>query len=578
MRYKESLITDIVNSGEINTLISRYVELKPNGSNYKGLCPFHGEKTPSFHVSMDKQLYHCFGCGAGGNIITFVKEKENLDTKDAIDFLCDFLRIDKSEYIISGSNENYSTSKKERDFYYNINKGAAIFFYENLKKSKKAMEYLDTRNISESTLKKFGLGYANDNWNDLEKYFTKKGYKKLDLINSGLLVNKESKVYDKYRDRIIFPIFTTTNKIAGFGGRVLSNDGIPKYLNSPQSDIFNKSELLYGLNFAKNEKLSKDYIIVVEGYFDVIALYDKNIKNVVAPLGTALTQEHIKVLKRYTKEIVLSFDADKAGKEAAYRSSNILLKNDFAGRVLRISSCKDPDEFIQKHGKDKYIDEINSSLSVIEYLISGKKALYDLSKIESVRNYIKECYDILKNVNSKLVRDMYVTKIAKECSISNDKIKKIFKNINSTNSNYDNKTPKKIEYKNNLLYIVKFILQKDSNVELIFKNINVFKNEKDIFNFLNILKDYDYKKENFIDYYTKHENSDLVLLKKASEQKEVSTLEIKGIIKKYKHDNLSIESKMLKGKLKNEKDSKKQAFIVNRLKEIIIEQKSLLEE
>ena len=317
MSFSSSTIENLKNQVNIVDVVGRSVPLKRAGSNYKGCCPFHNEKTPSFVVSEQKQIFTCFGCGATGDVIEYVKRYYNLDFSEAVE------KIAAEEGITVERNAR----SDNRDIYYKVNKLAANFFYRSFtEKANKGYAYMKRREIAPAILKKFGIGYADEQWDSLYQYLLSQGVDKKIMVELGLVSESKGKYYDKFRNRVIFPIINTSGKVIGFGGRAIDPGDNPKYLNSPESRIFQKKNNLYGLNISRQSVGKENFIILVEGYMDVIALYQSGVENVAASLGTALTENQAKLIKRYTKDVVLSYDADNAGRAAALRGLEILTK------------------------------------------------------------------------------------------------------------------------------------------------------------------------------------------------------------------------------------------------------------
>ncbi|SKC79475.1 DNA primase [Maledivibacter halophilus] len=435
MRYSDELIKEVSERNDIVEIVSEYVSLKKSGKNYKGLCPFHNEKTPSFIVSEDKQLFHCFGCGQAGDVIKFVMEKENLDFIDALELLAERCNIDLSEY----TNNNYNKEKANRkNKLYKINREAAIYFFRNLNKNhNKGIEYLQNRGLSTEIIKKFGLGYSINEWERLNRYLLSKGYSQELIYETGLVVERKDKkgYYDRFRNRVIFPIISTTKKVIGFGGRVL-DDSVPKYLNSPESPIFNKGSVLYGLNLARNQLGEEKRLIVVEGYTDVISLYQFGIKNVVATLGTALTKNHANLFKRYCEEVIIAYDSDSAGEAATIRGMDILDEVGCRIKVIRLNSKMDPDEYIRKFGADSFREKIEMSLPLIDYKMEKIKNENNLDTNEGKISFVRESIKIIKPIKSPIKRDVYIEKLSKESGIAVDVIKSEIYGNNSDKKNH----------------------------------------------------------------------------------------------------------------------------------------------
>ena len=406
MFFSEQLISEIIEKNDIVDVISDYMSLKKSGTNYKSLCPFHSENSPSFSVSSSKQIFNCFGCGVGGNVITFVQKMERLEFIETLKFLADRAGIEVTDI----KNEQ---QLKRLDLYkalYRINQETARFFYSNLNKSKAPMEYLKGRGLNENTLKSFGLGYALNEWNSLMNYLRQKGFSQELMQKAGLIAKSEksSGYYDKFRNRVMFPIIDLKGNVIAFGGRVM-DDSKPKYLNSPETPIFNKGENIYGLNFVKKQQ-NIENIIVVEGYMDVIALHQYGITNAVASLGTAFTESQAKLLKRFSNEIIIAYDADIAGQSATLKGLAILEKEGCNVGVITIPSGKDPDEFVRKEGVEAFRDRIKKNVSLIEYKIDDAKKGLNIDKIQDRIKFTKEFSSILKDIESNVEVDAYIKK------------------------------------------------------------------------------------------------------------------------------------------------------------------------
>ncbi len=419
--YSEDLIQTVIDANDLVDLISGYLTLKRTGQSYKGNCPFHNEKTPSFSVSSEKQLYHCFGCGAGGNIITFVMEMEKLSFIDALKYLAERSNIVLPDQQKTDQDQSNYEHKKRL---FALHRDAANFLYKNLSVNQLALNYLVKRGISLKTIKTFGLGYAKDEWNDLENYLKSQNYSDDELLDSGLImVSQNKRLYDRFRDRLMFPILNPRKQILGFGGRIMTKDSkAPKYLNSPETQIFSKGYELYNLNNAKNF-LDNGQLYIVEGYMDVISLYEKGIKNAVASLGTAFTPFHGKLLERYTSEIILVFDGDAAGQAAIEKAMNALKKTRISVKIIRLPKTEDPDSFIQKYGLQMFKDLTKKALTAIEYQLIRLKDQFDLTQTDGRIGYGNEAIQILKDVNSKVEIDFYSQQVAKETGISQNVIR-----------------------------------------------------------------------------------------------------------------------------------------------------------
>lgn len=413
--FSKEAIEDLKSRIDIVDVIGRQVQLKRAGANYKGLCPFHNEKTPSFIVSPQKQIFTCFGgCGASGDVVSFVMKYYNLEFNEAVEKLANEYGIDikKSE-----------RRNDDRDKYYEINRQAARFFYRNLTEGpNKGYGYLKKRGIEDRTIKKFGLGYAPDSWDALYSFFKEKGTDEKLLAELGLLSQKDGKYYDKFRNRVIFPIINTAGKVIGFGGRALEDNAMPKYLNSPENRVFQKKNNLYALNTTKQDIGKAGNAIIVEGYMDAISLYQNGVRNVAASLGTALTDNQAKLINRYTKNVVLSYDADAAGQKAALRGIEVLRNEGCKVRVLHVTDGKDPDEYIKKNGREAFNKLVEKAMPYTDYKLEAAKGGIDLTSEEGKIDYIKRITPILSDL-SPVEKDIYIKKTAKDMEISENAIK-----------------------------------------------------------------------------------------------------------------------------------------------------------
>ncbi len=412
--YSDEIIEEVRSRNDIVDVISQYVRLQKKGSTYFGLCPFHNEKTGSFSVSPNKQMYYCFGCGAGGNVFTFIKEYENFTFGEAMEYLADRAGIELPK-------QEYSTAQRQeadrRAKLLEINKEAGKYFYTLLRSERgtRALEYFRKRELSDETMKKFGLGYSDQYSDDLYRYLRSKGYEDELLQESGLITIDERRGgHDKFWNRAMFPIMDVHNKVIGFGGRVMG-EGEPKYLNSPETKIFDKSRNLYGLNFARSTK--KPQLLLCEGYMDVIALHQAGFDNAVASLGTALTSGHANLLKRYTKEVYLTYDSDGAGVKAALRAIPILKEVGITTKIINMRPYKDPDEFIKALGAEAYQERINQAENSFLFEIRILSQQYDLADPEGKTAFYNAAAEKLLGFEEKLERDAYVDAVADEYMI-----------------------------------------------------------------------------------------------------------------------------------------------------------------
>ena len=420
--YSDELIEEVRLANDIVNVISDYVRLQKKGSTHFGLCPFHNEKTPSFSVSQGKQMYYCFGCGAGGNVITFLMQYENYTFQEALQALAQRAGIELPRQEMSGR-ARQEADRRARIL--EVNKAAAKYFYAQLRmeQGQKGMSYFEKRGLSLQTLKKFGLGYANKFSDDLYQYLRKQGYEDELLKDSGLVtIDEQRGGRDKFWNRVMFPIMDVNNRVIGFGGRVLG-EGEPKYLNSPETMIFDKSRNLYGLNFARSSR--KHYILLCEGYMDVIALHQAGFDNAVASLGTAFTAGHANLLKRYTKEVYCTFDSDGAGIKAALRAIPLLKEAGINAKIVKMKPYKDPDEFIKAEGADSYqkrIDEAqNSFLFETEVIEQG----HDLRDPESKTGFFNEIARKILEFEEELERNNYIEAVASKYQIGFENLRKL---------------------------------------------------------------------------------------------------------------------------------------------------------
>ena len=422
MAIPEQFIDELVARSDIADVVSSYVHLTKKGGNLWGLCPFHSEKTPSFSVSPDKQIYHCFGCGKGGGVISFIMEMENLSFPDAVRLLAQRAGLEVPD---TGTDE---AGRKKRARILEANKQAARFYYEYLNSpgGKRVQDYIAQRQISRRYAVRFGLGAAPDNWDALTKALTAQGFSKMELIDAGLAVaGKNGGVYDKFRTRLMLPVIDVRGEVAGFTSRILPGEEGAKYLNTPETMVFHKGRLIYALNLAKNTK--RPNLVLVEGNIDVITLHQAGFDNVVATMGTALTEEHARVLSRYTKELVLCYDNDAAGKKSTQRVLDILKNADLTVRVLQLPNAydsegkpikQDPDDFVKKFGPAAFEKCLNGSAGQNDYRLGDLMSRHDLSSEEGRLAYLKEAVATVAALQSPIEREIYGNKAAAAAGIS----------------------------------------------------------------------------------------------------------------------------------------------------------------
>ena len=417
-KYSDELIEEVRNIIDIVDVISQYVVLKRSGRNFSGLCPFHGEKSPSFFVLPDRQFFHCFGCGVGGDVIQFVRKIENLDFLPTLELLAN--RAGITLPVAEGDQDNTRIRLKEK--VYEINKLTAEYYHENLYKptSKLAQEYVKKRKMDNKTLKTFTIGFSG-NYDDLYKHLKAKGFKNEEIVASGL-VNQSAngKFYDRYKQRLMIPIKDVQDRVIAFGGRVL-DDSKPKYINSPENIVYSKRRELFGLNVAK--KSGKDKIVIVEGYMDAISLYQRGITNVVASLGTALTEQQGRLLRKYASQIIIGYDSDGAGQAATIRGMEILQNLGCDIRILQLDGeAKDPDEYIIKYGSGRLQKRIDEAISLVEFKVRLLKNSMTIETASDKIKFLNEIIKVLSKVENTVEKEVYIDKISKEYGISKEAI------------------------------------------------------------------------------------------------------------------------------------------------------------
>ena len=422
MYYPDEVIEEVRMKNDIVDVISGYVKLQKKGANYFGLCPFHNEKSPSFSVSPGKQMYYCFGCGAGGNVLTFVMEYENYTFQEALQSLADRagVTLPKMEY-----SKEAREQAEFRARLLEVNKLAANYFYYQMKQpqGKIAYEYFhDKRKLTDETMLRFGLGYSNKTSDDLYRFLKEKGYDDAFLSQTGLVTIEERGGRDKFWNRVMFPIMDVNNRVIGFGGRVMG-DGEPKYLNSPETKLFDKSRNLYGLNYARTTR--EKYMLVCEGYLDVISMHQAGFTNAVASLGTAFTSQHAGVLKRYTDQVILTYDSDGAGIKAALRAIPILRDAGISARVLNMKPYKDPDEFIKNMGADAFKERIAQAKNSFLFEIDVLKRNYQLEDPEQKTKFYQETAKKLLQFGEPLERDNYIQAVSREQMIKEEEFRQL---------------------------------------------------------------------------------------------------------------------------------------------------------
>ncbi|MCI8796094.1 MAG: DNA primase [Dorea sp.] len=426
MYYSDEVIEEVRSKNDIVDVISGYVKLQKKGRDYFGLCPFHNEKSPSFSVSRVKQMYYCFGCGAGGNVFTFLMEYENYSFSEALKFLADRAGVTLPR-------QEYSKEAKERAdtkaILLEINKAAAQYYYVQLKngRGEQALSYLKNRELSDDMIRAFGLGYSNKYGDDLYQYLRSKGYSSDMISKAGLIgVDEQKGAYDKFWNRVMFPIMDVNSRVIGFGGRVMG-EGKPKYLNSPETMVFDKSRNLYGLHRARSSK--RHYFLLCEGYMDVISLHQAGFTNAVASLGTALTPGHASLIKRYVKEVYLTYDSDEAGTKAALRAMPILKEVGITAKVIRMDPYKDPDEFIKNLGQDAFEERIQKARNGFMFSLEVLERNYDLNSPEGKTDFMREAARRLTEFDEEVERTNYIEAVAAAYRVRYEDLRKLVSRV-----------------------------------------------------------------------------------------------------------------------------------------------------
>ena len=416
-RYSDEIIDEVRQNNDIVDIISQYVHLKRSGRNFFGLCPFHNEKSPSFSVSPDKQIFHCFGCGVGGNVFTFLTKIEGISFIEAVQTLAERANMQLPTLESSGDTAKELLKSKV----YKVNEFTANYYHQNLYKqeAKMAQEYIKKRKLTNETLQSFQIGFSGK-FDELYQELKKQGFEEPEILESGLVNKNERGQYiDRYRNRLMFPICDARGRVIAFGGRVL-DDTKPKYINSPENIVYSKGRNLFGLNVAKKGGINE--ILIVEGYMDVISLHQRGITNVVAPLGTALTQQQGWLLRKNAEKVILSFDADEAGLMAKLRALDILQGMGCDIRILQMEGAKDPDEYIVKYGKARFDNLIEKALSVIEFKVKVLKQNLNLEAVNDKIKFLNEIAKLIAKIDNTMEREVYIEKIAKEYEISKEAI------------------------------------------------------------------------------------------------------------------------------------------------------------
>ena len=505
----DNVLDEIRDRADIVDLIGEYMDLKRSGSNYMGLCPFHSEKTPSFSVSPSKSIFKCFGCGVGGDVITFIMKRENLSFPEAVEFLADKYNVRLEVY----KDEN-KEAREKRNRLYEINREAGLHFLKNYQASQKAQLYLKNRMLNDKTIRSYGIGYSKDSWTDLYDHLTKMGYKEEELLELNLISKSKNGNYiDRFHDRVMFPIINRNNKIIGFGARAFG-DAKPKYLNSRETPIFHKGSNVFNMNIISRES-TRERIILVEGYMDVISLYNSGINYSVASLGTSLTIDQANIIKRMAKDIYICYDSDNAGINATSRAIDIFLQASVKPKIIELEGGLDPDDFIKKYGLEAFEKKIKSAISYIEFKIKKLKEKFNLEDSEGLSNFTIESAKILSSIKNPIERDIFVKDFSTKYNISytaienyinylnRNKLKeakrekvKVKKNINVVKSNKTRAQEELLAYSLLDNDIYKYIKNKievfyftNAMTRAVFEEIpRLFEEEMEIRDFLSILE------------------------------------------------------------------------------------------
>ena len=558
--YSSDLIEEVISQNDIVEVVSEYVTLKKSGRNYMGLCPFHREKSPSFCVSMDKQIFKCFGCSEGGNVITFIMKIENLDFWDAVEMLAERANIDTTRYEVNNYYNKMDTTKRDlKETLYKLNRDVGLFYHNNLiellKEEKNPVkDYIISRKLDIKTINKFGIGYSTGK-ESLYDYLVKLGYSKEEIEASDIILpSRNGRMYDRFFDRVMFPIFDIRDRIVAFGGRAFGekviSKTIPKYYNSQENEIYHKGKTLYLMNFAKREKLEN--VIIVEGYMDAIALQKFGFNNAVASLGTALTENQARLIKKYTDNVIIVYDQDGAGQAATMRGLDILANHGLNVKVLKLdrSDVKDPDEYLNKYGPERLKKCVDEAISLVEFKVSILEKNLNLDNFDSKVRFLTGVSNILSKIDNNIERDLYIDKISKKYGMSPGpilkEVEKGMKNKKEDDIVLDmNALNKKMQLvtsvrKRQEQYIVALMLSKKKKIqEEIVKNISSEdiedENVRNDYNFIiNLSNEYDINK---IDILSKIQDEDML-----KEITDIMYIDISGY-----------EEKLLQDVLKNKK-------------------------
>ena len=588
-RYSSEIIEEVRQANDIVEVIAQYITLKRSGRNYFGICPFHNEKSPSLSVSPDRQIFHCFGCGAGGDVFSFVSKINGMNFYETIQTLAE-----RANITLPKLNNNLDAEKEEfKSKVYKVNEFAAEYYHKKLYEpsSKIAQEYVKKRKLSQETLESFKIGFSG-NFDELYKELTKAGFKDPEILESGLVnKNEKGRYIDRYRKRLMFPICDARGKIIAFGGRVL-DDSKPKYINSPENVVYSKGRHLYGLNVAKKHDIRKR-LLIVEGYMDVISLHQRGIPNVVAALGTALTEPQGYLLRNNTEEIILSFDSDAAGQTAINRSISILQKMGCDLRVLQMEGAKDPDEYVLKYGSARFNHLMDKAISVIEFKVKNLKTKLDINNTNDRIKFLKEIAKLISKIDSSIEREVYIDKIARTYQISKEAVYAEVNKLTYTktndqkklNANKTIKTTRKLQQKsttskaieNREDTIVSLLLTGDQTIyEIIKQNIKVEDYQSEINKQIATKLYEEYEKGNsninsILNQMSEEEQSHATKILIDDYEIKDKEKAIDDILGAYKREKMNQRKIDLVGLIETEEDENTKAAYEQELKDIIFE-------
>ena len=584
VRYSDNIIEEILSRNDIVDVVSQYVILKRSGRNFLGLCPFHKEKTPSFSVSPDKQIFHCFGCGVGGNVIHFISKIENLNFRESLEMLAE-----KSGITLPTTNNGEDLKKQElKEKIYKINELVAELYHKTLYEpiAKPAQEYVKKRKLDNKTLVNFKIGYA-PNQNILYKFLKDKGFDEEEILKSTLVKKYNNTYIDSFKNRLMFPILDVRNRVIAFGGRVLDNS-LPKYINSPDTVVYNKGRNLYGLNVAKNSKMDK--IIIVEGYMDCVSLHQRGISNVVASLGTALTENQGRLLRKYSEKVIISYDSDGAGQAATLRGLEILKNIGCDVRILQMEGAKDPDEYVIKYGNGRFNLLVENAISLVEFKVKVLEKNLNLKNVNDKIKFLKEIAKLLQKTDSKIEQEIYVDKISKEYKISKEAIyaeinkqsggkignKVLEKNKSVSTRKEENAIPKVLQKRENA--IIALLINGDKTVydqikhRILPSDLKLEVNKKIVEKVYNEYEKRDNIANNIIDLF----KDDQEAINKLTEimadefEQQVDKKTIDSIINIYEKEKLSLLKTEIIQKLRETEDSDIKQELEQQLNDIII--------